>query len=83
MTIIAKASLSTGKCKDCRHSNINNGTSDAKEGLLACYFAMSKSNEQECDDKVANPESNEEYFLFEPFNGKNATWGSKEEIVVK
>jgi len=77
------ASRTPGNCAGCRHAN--QGTVDFAEGLILCRWDVKKKgDEQVCDVQVELPQdvgdkSRQPYFLYEPFDGNNATWYSYED----
>jgi hypothetical protein len=78
-----------GPCRACRHAN--QGTVDFREGRVRCWKDdQPKTADQRCDVSVKAPRHLRDdppsgwatYFLFEPFDGKNGTWGVGEDYRV-
>ena len=69
-----------GTCATCRHANQE--TADFREGHVFCQWeGKPKQLTQQCDVRVAlaravGGKTHNEYFMYEPFDGKNCTWTS-------
>lgn len=80
------ATRTPGACGGCRHAN--QGTADFAEGRVFCgYKKALVSAEQTCDAGLPLPRSAstpvaefQRYFLFEPFDGHNGTYGVAEDL---
>lgn len=76
------ASSTAGRCSDCRHSNQE--TVDFNEGHIFCELDSSgKKTQQTCTverDLFVTDEhgGTRRYFLFEPYDGANGTFGRLE-----
>lgn len=78
-----------GPCRACRHANQE--TVDFREGRVRCERdGAAKSMEQRCDVSIKAPRHLKDdppsgwasYFFFEPYDGKNGTWGVGEDYRV-
>ena len=71
-----------GKCLECRHAN--QGTGDAREGLIACPWLGGLRYGSSCEIIFKDTGK----YVFEAFDGKNCTWPvpkgyEKREIVME
>lgn len=78
-------SRTAGKCGECRHAN--QGTVDFSEGLVFCQRGGGRrTRDSECTERIpamATPGGAlAVYFLFEPFDGSNGTWGALQDARV-
>ncbi|UCC73052.1 MAG: hypothetical protein JSV86_00365 [Gemmatimonadota bacterium] len=77
------ASRSPGRCTTCRHANQD--TVDFTEGRICCgWDGKPKAADQTCDVAVQIPrdvggKGTDRYFVFEPYDGGNGTWGKLED----
>jgi hypothetical protein len=62
-----------GKCVKCRHAN--HGTMDANGGLWACPWLGGMRSNKSCEITYKDGK-----YVFEPYNGKNCTWGSGDPV---
>jgi hypothetical protein len=72
------ASIEPGVCGQCRHSN--QGTVDFAEGHVFCSWTSgARHRNYGCDVRMSLPRDRTsgwtEYYLFEPFDTTNGTWG--------
>lgn len=71
--IKAKVGLVRGPCVHCRHSN--QVTSDAQMGFVKCEFGSDGSRNKRCNIRLIDINHQKtNYYLFEPYDGKNSTW---------
>ena len=76
------ASREPGVCGKCRHSN--QGTVDFGEGHVFCSWVPgARHPAYSCDLQLPLPRDpggpSSPYYLFEPFDGSNCTWGRRQD----
>lgn len=64
-----------GTCQTCRHSNQT--ATDRLEGLCACGFGLGK-----CEDWLCSEKDEKGNWYYEPYDGKNCTWGRKDKMSI-
>ncbi|MCC6809995.1 MAG: hypothetical protein IT381_21375 [Deltaproteobacteria bacterium] len=72
--IDVKASREPGVCFACRHANQN--TEDYEKEYVFCQFQPGKREWKSPCDMTLTLEDGKTAYLYEPFDGKNGTWGS-------
>ena len=77
-------SATPGRCGECRHAN--QATADAAEGHVFCSWGGgARTPSARCDLVVSLPldiaasAAFASYFLYEPYTGRNGTWGRRED----
>jgi hypothetical protein len=81
--ILVHATTKPGVCFACRHANQD--TEDYANQYVFCQFQPGKREwKSPCD--MSLEVDGRTVFLYEPFNGKNSTWGSEQrelEVIVE
>ncbi len=80
MAILCHATRAPGTCGTCRHSN--QGTEDFTEGMVACQLGSGGLTvATRCQVDFKPPDRDVPYFMYEPYDGENGTWGSEDTTI--